>query len=486
MVSDTGVSAPVRVVVVGNGMAGFRFVQELAGLPGRFAVTVAGEEPGGAYNRAKLTEVLAGTAGLASVGLAGAGWYAARGVTLLAGTRAAAVDRGRRLVQLAGGGAVPYDVLVLATGSSAVIPPGVAGGGGRLMPGTAPFHNLADCAGIGALAARAGQAVVLGGGVLGLEAARALALRGLPVTLVQRGRRLMERQLDAAASRAVGRAARAAGVAVAAGATVAAVRGGGRVAAVELGDGRVLGADLLVLACGTRPRAELARAAGLAAGAGIIVDDQMRSVTDPAVFAIGECAEHRGRACGLIAPSWEQARVAARVIAGGAERYEAPPDVVRLKADGIELAVLGPTGGAGAEVVRFTDAARGVYQKLVLRRGSLAGAILAGDTRAAGLLTQLLDRGTALPPDRAALLLGRGGPAPASPAALPGQATVCQCNGVTKDAICAAWQGGARAAGEIAERTRATTGCGTCRDAVAELAAWLAGAGRAGAGLVTA
>jgi len=251
----------------------------------------------------------------------------------------------------------------------------------------------------------------------------------------------------------------------------------GRVAAVELGDGRVLGADLLVLACGTRPRAELARAAGLAAGAGIIVDDQMRSVTDPAVFAIGECAEHRGRACGLIAPSWEQARVAARVIAGGAERYEAPPDVVRLKADGIELAVLGPTGGAGAEVVRFTDAARGVYQKLVLRRGSLAGAILAGDTRAAGLLTQLLDRGTALPPDRAALLLGRGGPAPASPAALPGQATVCQCNGVTKDAICAAWQGGARAAGEIAERTRATTGCGTCRDAVAELAAWLAGAG---------
>jgi assimilatory nitrate reductase electron transfer subunit len=472
------VTGPPRVVVIGNGMAGFRFVQELAGLPGEFAVTVVGEEPGGAYNRALLPSLLAGTAARDALDLAGPDWYTARGVTLLAGSAVVLIDRRARRVRLAGGQSVPYDLLVLAAGREAVIPAvaGLASGTGRLMAGAAAFRTMDDCRRIGELAAGARHAVVLGGGVLGLETARGLAGLGLPVTVVQRGRRLMERQLDAGAARVLAAAARAAGVAVALGAAPRAVRGGARVSGLELGDGRVIGADLLVLACGTRPRAGLARAAGLAAGAGVTVDDQMRSVTDPAVLAIGDCAEHRGRGCGLVAPAWAQARVAAWTVAGLPARYEPPAEVIRLKADGIELAVLGTPGGAGAQVVRFTDPGRRVYQKLVVRRGRLAGAILVGDTRAAGTLTQLLDRGTVLPADRAALLLGGSG-APATPAALPGSATVCHCNGVTKDAICAAWRGGARVTGDIAASTRATTGCGTCRDAVEEIAAGLAGAG---------
>jgi assimilatory nitrate reductase electron transfer subunit len=279
----------------------------------------------------------------------------------------------------------------------------------------------------------------------------------------------------------------------------------GRVTGVELDDGKIVEADLLVLCCGTRPRVELARAAGLAlgagSGAGVVVDDQMRSITDPAVFAIGDCAEHRGHTHGLIAPAWAQARIAAQTVAAhagqpvtspdtpvpglsGKHGYTGSPAVVRLKAAGIELAVLGSAKDGGrAEVIRFTDPARGVYQKLVVRDGRLAGAILLGDTRAAGTLTQLLDRGTALPTDRASLLAVRrdataDGAATAadSPVRLPDHTTICQCNGVTKAAICAAWEEGARDAGQVAARTRASTGCGTCRDAVEGIVAWLAAA----------
>jgi assimilatory nitrate reductase electron transfer subunit len=480
-------------------MAGFRFVQELLALEPGLDVTVAGDEPGGAYNRARLPLLLAGAAREDSIELADESWYAARGVRLVTGTAVHRIDRAGRVVQMADGSALRYDVLVLAAGSAPVLPQagGLAGRDGRLLPGVVAFRTLADCAEIRALADGARHAVVLGGGVLGLETARGLAVGGLPVTLVQRGPRLMERQLDAGAARVLARTARSLGVAVRTRTAVREVRGTGRVTGIALDDGETLGTDLLVLCCGTRPRTELAREARLAAGTGVVVDDQMRSITDPGIFAIGDCAEHRGRTHGLVAPAWAQARAAARAVAAqvtGAHAVTAPdaqglpgqgaypgsPAVVRLKAAGIELAVLGSAhGGGGADVVRFTDPARGVYQKLVVRDGRLAGAILLGDTRTAGTLTQLSDRGATLPADRSSLLVARrdaAAPVADSPVTIPGHATICQCNGVTKAAICAAWQDGARDAGQVAARTRASTGCGTCRDAVEGIVAWLAAA----------
>lgn len=483
----------MRVVVVGNGMAGFRFVQELSE-SSDCEITVIGAEPGGAYNRMLLSNVLAGHASASSIELADHGWYASRGVKLQAGVAVASIDRSSRLVRLADGSVVPYDALVLATGSDPVIPP-VPGltKNGALIKGALAFRTLADCAEISGLAG-SGHAVVLGGGVLGLETARGLAGRGMSVTLVQRGPRLMERQLDATASRVLTRTVRSLGVTVRAKTGIRSVLGSSLpgsslLEGVQLSDGTGLPADLLVLCCGTRPRTRLAADAGLAVSKGVVVDDQMRSVTDPAIFAIGECAEHRGRIHGLVAPCWEHARVAARVLAAshsdggghsGGAGYTGSAEVLRLKAAGIELAALGTSRvPAGAEVITFADPARGVYSKLVVHGGRLAGAILLGDTRMAGTITQLYDRGAALPEDRSSLLMVRRN-APvtvaASPTTLPGDATICQCNGVTKSAICRAWQDGATSVGEVASRTRATTGCGTCKDAVEGIVDWLAAA----------
>lgn len=468
---------PRRVVVVGNGMAGFRFVQELTDIGSAdCAITVIGDEPGGAYNRMLLSNVLAGHASPGSIELADHGWYASRGVKLQAGVAVAAIDRPSRRVRLADGSVVPYDVLVLATGSDPVIPP--VPGLTRSIAGVLAFRTLADCASIGELAT--GHAVVLGGGVLGLETARGLAGRGMAVTLVQRGPRLMERQLDATASRVLTRTVRSLGVAVRAKTGIRSVLGSSRLTGVQLSDGTGLPADVLVLCCGTRPRTALAADAGLAVNSGVVVDDQMRSLTDPAIFAIGECAEHRGRTHGLVAPCWEQARVAASVVGSLPAGYRGSTEVLRLKAAGIELAALGSSRvPAGAEVITFADPTRGVYSKLVVQEGKLTGAILLGDTRMAGTITQLFDRGAPLPEDRSSLLLVRRNASvtvAASPTTLPGGATICQCNGVTKSAICQAWQNGATSVGEIVSRTRATTGCGTCKDSVEGIVDWLAAA----------
>ncbi|SHH44411.1 assimilatory nitrate reductase (NADH) beta subunit [Jatrophihabitans endophyticus] len=485
------------LVVVGNGMAGARLVQELlARDPARDRdITVVGDEPGGAYNRMQLSNVLAGTTRSDAIDLAPPEWYAAHDVTLVAGRAVTGIDRAARRVHVGTGGrdgtaaALPYDDLVLATGSDAVLPP-VAGllTGDGLLPGVATFRTLADCVRIDELARTAGRAVVLGAGVLGLEAARGLAGRGLDVTLVQRGRRLMERQLDAEAARTLARSLAALGLTVSTGSGVAGVTGEDRLDGVVLGDGRRLPCDLLVLCCGVRPRVELATAAGLPTRRGVLVDDELRSVGDPHVRAIGECAEHEGTTYGLVAPCWEHARVVADLLADPAcgTRYRGSAVVTRLKAAGLELATVGEAHAAGdadddadLEVVRFSDTARGVYQKLVVRDGRLTGAILLGDTRTVGTVTQLYDRGALLPPDRSALLLPRRAGATEaveSPTALPATATVCQCNGVTKGAIVSAWQDGARTAADVAARTRATTGCGTCRDTVCGLVEWLAAA----------
>ena len=236
---------------------------------------MVGDEPGGAYNRLQLSNVLAGVTGADTIELAGEQWYAAQGVTLRTGTAVVRIDRRARWVQLDDGDTLPYDILVLATGSSPVLPPvdGLIRDDGHLLPGAVAFRTLADCMAIAQLAADAEHAVVLGAGVLGLETARGLAGRGLPVALVQRGPRLMERQLDVGASHVLTRTVRSLGVQVLTGVGMRAVRGESRLRGVVLDDGSVLGADLLVICCGVRPRVQLAREAGLFVGAGVVVDD---------------------------------------------------------------------------------------------------------------------------------------------------------------------------------------------------------------------
>jgi assimilatory nitrate reductase electron transfer subunit len=469
----------MKVVVVGNGMAGSRLLQELRARNEDLDITALGAERDGPYNRVLLSHVLAGTTQINDIMLASPEWYAARRVTLRAGVRVVAIDRDARTVVTEDGQQAAYDVLVLATGSTAVVPD-IAGLNESLRPGVAVFRTLDDCATIVDHARTARQVVVIGGGLLGLEAARGLAGRGLPVTVLHFAGHVMERQLDSGAGRVLTRTLRWLGVHVITNARTTAVLGGERVTGVSLDDGRVVGADLIVLACGVRPEVSLAVEAGLAVDRGVVVNDQLCSITDERIYAIGECAQHDGQVYGLVAPAWEQARVLAGVLTGGADRYSGTRTVTRLKAAGVELAAMGDAHAGDSddtETVTFMDAARGAYQKLVLRNGRIVGAILLGDTRAAGTITQLFDRGSLAPDDRAALLLaGRRGTEAETPTRIPDRATICQCNGVTKGAIRGAWQQGARTVADVAGATHATTGCGTCRDAVGGLLAWLAAA----------
>jgi assimilatory nitrate reductase electron transfer subunit len=508
------------IVVVGNGMAGSRLVWELRNRGGP-PITVFGAEESQPYNRVMLSNVLAGRSAPGDIGLTDPGWYAANDVDVRLGVPVTGIDRAARTVTSADGAVTPYDALVLATGSAPVVP----GLPGMDAEGVVVFRTLEDCRAILRHAEGARSAVVVGGGLLGLEAARGLAGRGLTVTVVHRPAHLMDRQLDTEAGDVLRRTLGGLGVGTVLGARVAAVREkeahvsersegtskhstfghaageggrvsersegtskhstfghaadeGGRVTGVELDDGEILAADLVVLACGIRPETTLAVDAGLPVDRGVLVDDHLRSVADPRVSAIGECAQHEGMVYGLVAPAWEQARVVADVLTGGDATYTGSRLVTRLKAADIDLAAMGETdlGDDEAEVVRFTDPTRGTYKKVVIRDGRLVGAILLGETGTAGFLTQLYDRADPLPADRLHLLFP-GLPAAATaadtPVRIPDTATVCQCNNVTKGRIRASWEAGARAVTDIAADTRATTGCGGCRDTVEGILEWL-------------
>jgi assimilatory nitrate reductase electron transfer subunit len=466
-----------HVVVAGYGMAAARLVEELRLRDPdaeRVAVTVLGAEEVPAYNRVLLSGVLAGGLTAGDIGLHRPGWPAAHGVEVRTGSRVLAVDRDRRCVALASGEEVGYDRLVLATGSTPRMPARLGG------PGVVAFRTLADCAEI--LGAATGRVVVLGGGLLGLEAARGLAGRGGDVTVAHPGTHLMERQLDAGAGRVLARTLTGLGVRVRLGAL--ATRYDRPAREVHLADGGVLPADLVVVAAGVRPEVGLARGAGLAVGRGVLVDDRLRSVTDPRVAAVGDCAEHRGAVYGLVQPAWEQATVLADLLTGadGAARYRGSRTVTRLKARDVDLAAMGDPHAAddpaaGVEALELADPSGGRYARLVLRDGRVAGAIALGFPAAAARLTQLYDTDRPAPTDRLGLLVGgafRAEPHEAeSPARLPDRAVVCRCNTVTKGRLVAAWTAGARGLAGLAEATRATTGCGGCTEAVCGLAEWL-------------
>ncbi|RAY11094.1 NAD(P)/FAD-dependent oxidoreductase [Actinomadura craniellae] len=487
------------IVVVGNGMAGSRLVTELRDRDRQVPVTVFGAEARQPYNRVLLSNVLAGAARPDQIGLVDPAWYAAHDVDARLGVQVDRIDRAEQVVYAADGAATPYGTLVLATGSTAFVPP-IPGTGDGLPRGVLVFRTLDDCRDIVAAAGTARNAVVVGGGLLGIEAARGLAGRGLSVTVVHLAGHLMERQLDPGAGKVLVRTLSRLGIRARLEAHVTALRtaddevggvpvpspaaegaGATRVTGVELADGEALAADLVILACGVRPEVGLARAAGLAVDRGIVVDETLRSVTDPAIRAIGECSQYGDTVYGLVAPAWEQARVLADLLTGADEaaRYTGSRQITRLKAASVELAAMGEThhgdDDPGVEVVQFADATRGTYKKVVIRDDRLIGAILLGETSTAGTLTQLYDRAAPLPADRLSLLFpGVGGPSVSdSPVLMPDAATVCHCNNVSKGRIRDCWEQGARSADDVAQGTRAGTGCGSCRDAVEGILGWL-------------
>ncbi|WP_433238390.1 FAD-dependent oxidoreductase [Streptosporangium sp. CA-135522] len=457
-----------RLVVVGNGMAGARLVSEVRARDRHVRVTVFGAETWQPYNRVLLSNVVAGTMMPDQVRLLDPAWYADHSVTAVLGVEVTAIDREIQAVLTADGRREPYDVLVLATGSEAVVPP---------VPGAdraVPFRTLDDCRAILTAAGAARRAVVVGGGLLGIEAARGLAGRELPVTLLHLAGHLMDRQLDAEAGLVLEETLAELGVQVRTGVVVEEILHDG----VRLAEDETIEADLVVLACGVRPVTGLARDAGLEVARGVVVDDEMRT-DDPSIFAIGECAQHDGTVYGLVAPAWEQAAVVADLVTGTdkTSRYRGSRLVTRLKAKGVELAAMGETQLTEdkAEVVRFSHRARGTYRKLVIRDGRLVGAILLGETAAVGTLTQMFDRGAPVPGDPAGLLFPAlsGSAVAESPVRIPDAAKICQCNNVTKGQIRACWESGARDVEAVAAATRAMTGCGGCRDAVEGIVGWL-------------
>jgi len=486
-----------HVLVVGNGMAGARLAEEIRHRDPdaeRFAVTVVGEEPHAAYNRVLLSTVVAGGISPRDTRLKPDGWWAARHIDVLAGSRVAAVDADARTATLDTDGTervVTWDELVLATGSTSFVPPteglyaGSPGPATPLADGVVAFRTVDDCGRIVEAAESASTAVVLGGGLLGLEAARGLLARGVDVTVVHPQDFPMDRQLDADGGAVLSRVVRGLGARLVLGRLVVGRHApvDGVSAHVVLDDGTILAADLVVVATGVRPRTDLAVATGLDVDRGIVVDDRL-ATSFPHLHAIGECAQHRGEVPGLVQPGWDQARVLADVLTGADPdaTYEGTSVLTRLKAPDIDLASMGTVDvdvhDPGHEVLAFTDPTRGRYAKLVLRQDRLVGAILLGVGDAAGALTQLYDTGSVVPRDRLSLMLGRaitrsGATEAVNLAEMPGAAVICRCNTVTKSAIVGAFRAGAETVGAVAEATRATTGCGSCKGAVDGLCSWL-------------
>lgn len=386
----------MRVVVVGAGPAGVRVAHGAAGQG--LDVALLGAEPGTPYNRVALSNLLAG-----DVDEAGLMTPAAAGVDYRPGTRVAALDRGNRRVVLEGGGALAYDRLVLATGSRAVRLPLP----GADLPGVLLYRTLADVRAMLDAAEAGGRAVVIGGGLLGLEAAAGLARRGMAVTVVHAVDRLMERQLDGGGAARLARRLAGQGVSLALAASTRAIAGTGRAEGVELADGRVLPADLIVMAVGIRPDTSLAQAAGLAVGRGVIVDDAVQT-SDGAILAVGECAEHRGVCCGLAAPALAQADVAVATLLGQSAAYNPAEDPTALKVAGAAVWSAGEPVAADADSLTLDDEDLGCYRHLLLRGGRLVGAVLLGETGDAPWYLSLIRGGTDVSAMRHALPFGPG------------------------------------------------------------------------------
>jgi nitrite reductase (NADH) large subunit len=396
------VSEPL--VVVGNGMAAARFVDELAKVAlGRYAVAVIGEEPRLAYNRVLLSSVLAGETQSHDIELKPASWWRDRGVTLKYGCRVAEIDVGRRELKIANEESVAFSRLVIATGSTPLrlnLP-------GADLPGVYTFRDTRDVDLLLTLAAQKKRVVVVGGGLLGLEAAYGLAKAGAPVTLIHLMDRLMERQLDAPAADLLKSLVEPKGIRVLLNANTARIHGTTQVEGVELTDGRTLDADAVIFAAGIRPNIALAKEAGITVNRGVVVDDHMQTAV-PDIFALGECAEHRGICYGLVEPAYEQARVLARHLADGADSYSGSVVATNLKVSGVSVFSAGDFMGAeGCEAIVLKDIKRGSYRKLVIADGRLTGAVLVGDVSDALWYLELIRTREPVAAIRSDMMFGR-------------------------------------------------------------------------------
>ena len=397
------------LVIIGNGMAAAKLVEELnARALGRYAICVIGDEPRLAYNRVLLSSVLACEVSRSDIELKSADWWRAHGVTLLYGHRAVAIDPDIRRVRLANGATLPFARLVLATGSKA-IRLNVAG---MDMPGVVNFRDLGDVAAMEQAARTHEKAAVIGGGLLGLEAAYGLARAGMTVSVIHLMDRLMERQLDPRASDMLKAALEAKGIEVHLNAETAAIQGNAskdqrRAGKVLLKDGREVAADLVVVAAGIRANSDLAATAGLTVNRGIAVDDHMQS-SKADIYAIGECAEHRGVCYGLVEPAYEQARVLAAHLAGEAAAYKGSVLATNLKVSGVNVFSAGDfIGAAGTESIVLSDPGLGSYKKLVLQDHKLVGAVLFGDTADGLWYAELIRGGAPIGAMRGDLIFGR-------------------------------------------------------------------------------
>jgi nitrite reductase (NADH) large subunit len=394
-----------ELVVIGNGMAGMRTVEELLKLdPEMYRITVFGAEPHGNYNRILLSPVLAGEKTVADIMLHTREWYGANGIVLHAGDPVVRIDRKRRIVHAASGLAVAYDRLLIATGSTPFIIPVP----GHALAGVIGFRTLHDIDTMLVAARAGGRAVVIGGGLLGLEAANGLLRQGMEVSVVHVGASLMNQQLDPPAAELLRASLERRGLRILLNRQTAAIEGEGRVQTVRFADGEDIPADLVVMAAGVRPNIALAQEAGLHCERAIVVDDTLQTY-DPRVYAVGECVQHRRATFGLVAPIWDQARVCAAHLAGaGHRRYVQQATATKLKVTGVDLYSAGDiVGGEGSEDLVLRDRRGGIYKRLVVAGNRLTGAVLYGDVADGPWYFDLIQKRTDISSIRDHLLFGQ-------------------------------------------------------------------------------
>lgn len=453
-----------EIVIIGNGMATCRLLDELVahGSSERYDIAIVGEEPGGAYNRILLSKVLGGS-DPDSVVTKPRSWYEENGIRLLSPCIAEKLDPGKREITLKDHEPLRYDIAILATGSQPFVPhfEGMNDDKGDLLPGIFVYRTMNDCLSMRSYARPGDNAVVLGGGLLGLEAAKALSDRGLHVTVIHLGHGLMNTQLDFVGGEMLKRQIERCGMFVRIGRTIEGIVGSDRVEGVILNDGEQLAADVVVVACGVRPRTEIARSSNIPVNKGILVNDTLATQV-PGVYAIGECTEHAGITYGLVAPAWEQASVLAGLLTGSDPqgRYRGSKLYARLKVAGVEVASFGELEpkletDRTIQVIEERDFS---YRKIVTRGRQLVGAMFVGNVQNAASLVQTFDRGDPLPDDALEVLCSFTGGSASSTDRL-----ICNCHRVNEETIISCAKAGADTVQAITEQTKAGSGCGSCK-----------------------